>query len=99
MTIWWPKSASIQPRASLGKSDVSWHDATRPVGVDRANLRSAQVGQGRCPENASDSGDALGSVPGLKDSIGAGPNHSNFSDQNSVKILSEFRNIFDFSEF
>merc|ERR1711965_675650 len=24
MTIWWPKSALIQPRTSLGKSDVSW---------------------------------------------------------------------------
>ena len=24
MTIWWPKSALIQPRTSLGKSDLSW---------------------------------------------------------------------------
>ena len=26
MTIWWPKSALVQPRTSLGKSDVSWQD-------------------------------------------------------------------------
>ena len=29
MTIWWPKSALIQPRTSLGKSDVSWGARTR----------------------------------------------------------------------
>ena len=29
--------------------------------------------------------------PGLKGSIGEEPNHSNFSDQSSVKIVSEFR--------
>ena len=28
-------------------------------------------------------------VPGLKGSIGEGPNHSNFSNQSSVKILSK----------
>ena len=27
MTIWWPKSALIQPRTILGKSDVSWPEA------------------------------------------------------------------------
>ena len=31
--------------------------------------------------------------PELKGSIGEGPNHSNFSDQSSVKIVSEFRKI------
>ena len=30
---------------------------------------------------------------GLKGSIGEGPNHSNFSDQSSVKILAKFRNF------
>ena len=33
------------------------------------------------------------SAPKLKGSIGEGSNHSNFSHQNSVKILSEFRKI------
>ena len=36
ITIWWPKSASIQPRTSLGKSDVTramdlGSEAARPV--------------------------------------------------------------------
>ena len=34
-----------------------------------------------------------GAVPGLKGSIGEGSNHSNFSHQSSVKILSKFRNF------
>ena len=29
----------------------------------------------------------------LKGSIGGGPNHSNFSDRSSVRILSKFRNV------
>ena len=29
----------------------------------------------------------------LKGSIGEGPNHSNFSDQSSVRILSKFKNF------
>ena len=33
------------------------------------------------------------SVPELKGSIGEGPNHSNFSDQSSVKILAKFGNF------
>ena len=33
------------------------------------------------------------SKPKLKDSIGEGPNHSNFSDRSSVSILSKFRNF------
>ena len=28
--------------------------------------------------------------PGLKGSIGEGPNHSNFSDESSINIVSEF---------
>ena len=31
------------------------------------------------------------SRPGLKGSIGEGPNHSNFSDESTVNIVSEFR--------
>ena len=31
--------------------------------------------------------------PGLKGSIGEGPNHSNFSDRSSVRTLSKFRNF------
>ena len=31
--------------------------------------------------------------PKLKGSIGEGPNHSNFSDRSSVKILSKFKNF------
>ena len=37
--------------------------------------------------------DVVARVPGLKGSIGDRSNHSNFSHQNSVKILSEFRKI------
>ena len=33
------------------------------------------------------------SSPELKGSIGEGPNHSNFSDQSSVKILAKFKNF------
>ena len=33
------------------------------------------------------------SLPGLKGSIGEGSNHSNFSQQSSVEILSKFRNF------
>ena len=32
-------------------------------------------------------------TPELKGSIGDGPNHSNLSDQSSVKILAKFRNF------
>ena len=35
----------------------------------------------------------LGPAPKLKGSIGEGPNHSNFSDQSSVKLLAKFRNF------
>ena len=31
--------------------------------------------------------------PELKGSIGEGPNHSNFSDRSTVKILAKFRNF------
>ena len=40
-----------------------------------------------------ESGDR-GCVPGLKGSIGEGPNHSNFSNQSSVKTLSKFNAFF-----
>ena len=33
------------------------------------------------------------SLPELKGSIGEGPNHSNFSDRSSVRILSKFKNF------
>ena len=42
MTIWLPKSASIQPRTSLGKSDVSW-----PSTSSRRRSRPARRGPGR----------------------------------------------------
>ena len=35
----------------------------------------------------------VGNVPELKGSIGEGPNHSNYSDRSSVRILSKFRNV------
>ena len=33
-------------------------------------------------------------APELKGSIGEGPHHSNFSDETSVNIVSEFRKVF-----
>ena len=35
----------------------------------------------------------LAARPGLKGSVGEGPNHSNFSDRSSVRIRSKFRNF------
>ena len=32
-------------------------------------------------------------IPGLKGSIGEGPNNSNFSDRSPVRILSKFKNF------
>ena len=46
--------------------------------------------------SAVSSVDASGFIPSaakLKGSIGQGPNHSNFSDRSSVRILPKFRNF------
>ena len=56
MTIWWPKSALIQPRTSLGKSDVSWRfkpllatgvPATLDLGSSETSETSARIGERR----------------------------------------------------
>ena len=60
------------------------------------SMRIASSSQARPPARRSSSRSEPTSptfVPGLKGSIGDRSNHSNFSRQNSDKILSEFRKI------
>ena len=50
--------------------------------------------EGGKPEGGKpESGKPAGGKPKLKGSIGEEPNHSNFSDRSSVRILSKFRNF------
>ena len=60
----------------------------RPPGL--GGLRHGLVGLG----DHGRPGEVVRGGPGLTSSIGEGPNHSNFSDESSVNIVSEFRKVF-----
>ena len=65
-----------------------------PGGSERSRLRSTALAEGSMAawrERAQAAEAEVRSLknPELKGSIGEGPNHSNFSDQSSVKILSK----------
>ena len=47
MTFWWPKSVLIQPRTSLGKSDVSWRWSPQPAARPAAAADPALLQEGR----------------------------------------------------
>ena len=59
--------------------DLEAHEHVR--GLVRVGVRDGHDGQVQAPDGP------LGIEPKLKGSIGEGPNHSNFSDRSSVRIL------------
>ena len=65
------------------------------VDVEVAPLRGRRVERGLDYFEDHFAGHVVGLDPGpeLKGSVGEGPNHSNFSDRSSVKILSKFKNF------
>ena len=75
MSIWTQKSASIQPRTDRRKWSSS---AARPGGGAPPRIW-AKTFQSKCQAT-----NCRCSRSGLKGSIAEGPNHSNFSAQNSV---------------
>ena len=61
MSIWLQKSVLIQPRTSLGKSDVSWRDSLHAPQASSARPRSAAPTRRsacRRPRRAAESGEA-----------------------------------------
>ena len=86
---------SLRRRNVPSENAFSFFATTTPARADRLELLEGELADG--PQ---------GPRPKLKGSIGEGSNHSNFSRQSSVKILSKFnafcykiQKIQDFSTF
>ena len=79
--------------------DVDDNNCHIVVDVDKAKvLRLSPNGRSKFPKVDLVAGGVKGTSKaqfqsGLKGSIGEGPNHSNFSQQSSVRIRSKFRNF------
>ena len=79
-----PKGAASATTASADASESGSRASAYAMGPP-ASSSTARTSASRAV--------ALASLTKLKGSIGEGPNHSNFSDQSSVRILSKFRNV------